>query len=231
MSSANGVQNVLPLIQMTSSSIEQCKAASLPRTPYVNHTQALRGWFSAGSKRVSIDACWITQLSARREDIFPEILPEKKSWGTCEGEPCKTLIDAWQVSSGLLPSRPNCVRPSKGIGMMNPRSSGNHPRLRAKLDSSKSGDLLGPQRLADQLFRLNTGHLVQNIELTMAVILCFLCNAGIVVGACQEALCFWPIPGICLHPAGMVGLVWFGLVWFACLLSCLLGWLIGWFGE
>ncbi|CAJ1336624.1 unnamed protein product [Effrenium voratum] len=26
------------------------------------------------------------------QDIFPEILPEKKSWGTCEGEPCKTLI-------------------------------------------------------------------------------------------------------------------------------------------
>ncbi|CAE7395994.1 pet127 [Symbiodinium microadriaticum] len=26
------------------------------------------------------------------QDLFPEILPQKKSWGTCEGEACKTLI-------------------------------------------------------------------------------------------------------------------------------------------
>ncbi|CAK9070221.1 unnamed protein product [Durusdinium trenchii] len=26
------------------------------------------------------------------QDIFPEILPRKITWGTCEGEPCKTLI-------------------------------------------------------------------------------------------------------------------------------------------
>ncbi|CAE7246016.1 CPD, partial [Symbiodinium pilosum] len=26
------------------------------------------------------------------QDIFPEILPQRTSWGTCEGEPCRTLI-------------------------------------------------------------------------------------------------------------------------------------------
>ena len=31
------------------------------------------------------------------QEIFPQINPQNKSWGTCEGEPCQTLIDAWQT--------------------------------------------------------------------------------------------------------------------------------------
>lgn len=35
-----------------------------------------------------VDAC---------QEIFPQINPQNSSWGTCEGEPCQTLIDAWQT--------------------------------------------------------------------------------------------------------------------------------------
>jgi len=40
------------------------------------------------------------KISPDSQEIFPEINPQKTSWATCEGEPCKTLIDARAVWGG-----------------------------------------------------------------------------------------------------------------------------------
>eukprot|EP00931_Biecheleriopsis_adriatica_P062797 TRINITY_DN37931_c0_g1_i1.p1 TRINITY_DN37931_c0_g1~~TRINITY_DN37931_c0_g1_i1.p1 ORF type:complete len:712 (+),score=113.93 TRINITY_DN37931_c0_g1_i1:97-2232(+) len=53
---------------------------------YKSYKETNRYFEDLQQKHSDIVEVWYAQ------DIYPQIQPDKKSWGTCEGEPCKTII-------------------------------------------------------------------------------------------------------------------------------------------